>query len=179
MLFTENLLIMKQTLQVNIGSRPFTLDEDAYQVLRDYFADVRSRLPESAAEIVADLEIRMGEILGERVGSPLRVVSLELVRAAIGQLGTPDCFGECPEPDTQEPPRKLYRSRSDRSIAGVCGGVAAYLNLDSAIVRLATLFGVLFGGTFLVAYAICWIVLPEEPKPAFAPFRRQAQSATD
>ncbi|HIQ04644.1 MAG TPA: PspC domain-containing protein [Anaerolineae bacterium] len=58
----------------------------------------------------------------------------------------------------------LYRSREDRVIAGVCGGLARYLGVDSSWVRLvwilATLFSVGFG---IIAYLIALIVLPEEP----------------
>ncbi len=48
-------------------------------------------------------------------------------------------------------------------IAGVCGGVAQYLEIDPTLVRLAfLLLGMTVGGGLLI-YAICWIVVPEEP----------------
>lgn len=57
---------------------------------------------------------------------------------------------------------RLTRSRSDRVIAGVCGGLAAYLNIDSTLVRLA--FAILFfaSGIGFPIYLILWIVMPEE-----------------
>jgi phage shock protein C len=59
--------------------------------------------------------------------------------------------------------KKLYRSRSDRRIAGVCGGLASYFSIDPTLVRLLFVLGLLFvGGTFL-AYIILMIVVPEEP----------------
>lgn len=59
--------------------------------------------------------------------------------------------------------KKLYRSRSDRRIAGVCGGLASYFNIDPTLMRLLFVLGLLFvGGTFL-AYIILMIVVPEEP----------------
>ena len=59
--------------------------------------------------------------------------------------------------------RKLYRSRKDRMIGGVCGGLAKYFNMDPTIIRLIAVLGlVAVGGTFL-AYIILLIVLPEEP----------------
>jgi phage shock protein PspC (stress-responsive transcriptional regulator) len=62
-----------------------------------------------------------------------------------------------------ESPKKLYRSRADRRIGGVCGGLANYFNIDSTLVRLLFLLGLLFvGGTFF-AYIILMIVIPEEP----------------
>ena len=60
-------------------------------------------------------------------------------------------------------PRKLYRSRTDRRIAGVCGGLAAYFNIDPTLVRLLAVLGlVLVGGTFW-AYLILMLVIPEDP----------------
>ena len=61
-----------------------------------------------------------------------------------------------------EPAKKLYRSRSDRKIAGVCGGIAQYFNIDPTLVRLLFVVGLLaIVGTFW-AYLIMMIVVPEE-----------------
>ena len=180
---------MKQTVNVNIGSRAFTLDEDAYQTLRDYFADVRSRLPEGDTETESDLETRMGEILIEQVPSPMYVVSIGVVRSAINRLGTPECFGarhgeatgesdeaERSGPGKCNPSRRVYRSRTERSIAGVCGGLAEYLGADAGMVRLVTLLLILFGGLSIWIYVILWIVLPEEPVRPFAPYAKSAKT---
>lgn len=59
--------------------------------------------------------------------------------------------------------KKLYRSRNDRMIAGVCGGLADYFNVDSSLIRLAVLFIFLFQGIGLIAYIIAWVVMSEEP----------------
>ncbi|TDO77753.1 phage shock protein C (PspC) family protein [Halanaerobium saccharolyticum] len=60
--------------------------------------------------------------------------------------------------------KKLYRSRDDRMIAGVCGGLADYFNVDSSLIRLGVLFIFLFQGIGLIAYIIAWLVMSEEPK---------------
>jgi phage shock protein PspC (stress-responsive transcriptional regulator) len=61
--------------------------------------------------------------------------------------------------------RRLYRSRSQRMLAGVCGGIGTYANVDPTIVRLiwalATLFPVPFLGVF--GYLLAWLIIPEEP----------------
>lgn len=59
--------------------------------------------------------------------------------------------------------KKLYRSRDDRMIAGVCGGLADYFNVDSSLIRLGVLFIFLFQGIGLIAYIIAWLVISEEP----------------
>ena len=62
-----------------------------------------------------------------------------------------------------EQPKRLYRSRTDSVIAGVCGGVAEYFNIDPTLVRLAFVLVFLVGGAALLAYIIMWVVVPLEP----------------
>ncbi|GAB2754760.1 PspC domain-containing protein [Nocardioides pakistanensis] len=60
-------------------------------------------------------------------------------------------------------PKRLVRSRDDRWIAGVCGGIAAYLGVDANLVRLVVVLGTLLGfGSFAIAYLVAWILMPEE-----------------
>ena len=60
--------------------------------------------------------------------------------------------------------KKLYRSRKNKSIAGVCGGIAEYLKIDVTIVRLIWALAILCAGTGLLAYIVCAFVIPEEPE---------------
>ncbi|HWL99907.1 MAG TPA: PspC domain-containing protein [Nocardioidaceae bacterium] len=65
--------------------------------------------------------------------------------------------------DTTRPVRTLRRSRSDRMVAGVCGGIATTLGVDAAIVRIGLVAATLLGfGTGAVLYLVCWLVMPEE-----------------
>ena len=57
--------------------------------------------------------------------------------------------------------KKLAKSRTDRKLCGVCGGLAEYLNLDSTVVRLIWLLLVLFAGTGVLAYIIAALIMPE------------------
>lgn len=71
--------------------------------------------------------------------------------------------------------KKLYRSRSDRMLFGVCGGVADYLGIDSTIVRLlwaASAFFALFG---LWAYIVAALLIPEEPARTRKPAKKTAK----
>lgn len=171
---------MKETVNANIGSVAFTLDQDAYRVLGSYFDDIRRRLPEGDAETMNDIESRVAEIFREKVASSMRVITLDVVRATMEQMGSPADFGEprgAEQPGTEggvpgeasrEPaPRKLYRSRTERSIAGICGGLGAYFDADPTLIRLVTLLLILFGGLSIWAYIILWIVIPEEPARKF------------
>ncbi len=59
--------------------------------------------------------------------------------------------------------KKLYKSATDKKIAGVCGGIVEYFNVDATLIRLAwVLFGLL-GGSGLLAYIIAALIMPEQP----------------
>jgi phage shock protein C len=74
-------------------------------------------------------------------------------------------------------PKRLQRSRSDRKIAGVLGGIATYFNVDSVAVRVLFILAAVFtGGCALLAYPFMWIVMPEEPAPS-APWPTNAAPA--
>jgi phage shock protein C len=62
--------------------------------------------------------------------------------------------------------RKLYRSRTDRKLAGVCGGLAQYFNADATLIRVLFVVLALLGGPGLVIYLVLWIIVPEEPQAA-------------
>lgn len=55
--------------------------------------------------------------------------------------------------------KRLYRSRKNKMLAGVCGGIGEYFNIDPTLVRLLTVLS----GIGIVAYIICAIIIPEEP----------------
>lgn len=59
-------------------------------------------------------------------------------------------------------PKRLTRSTSNKVIAGVCGGMGDYFNIDPVIVRVIWLILLLGAGTGLIAYLIAWLVIPEE-----------------
>jgi phage shock protein C len=60
--------------------------------------------------------------------------------------------------------KKLYRSRNNRMIAGVCAGLADFFGIDTTVVRLVFAAGALLGfGSFIVIYLVMFVVVPEEP----------------
>ncbi len=60
------------------------------------------------------------------------------------------------------PTKRLYRSRKDRMIAGVCGGLAEYFGMDPTWMRLIFILLVLMGGSALLVYMIMWLIVPLE-----------------
>lgn len=63
---------------------------------------------------------------------------------------------------------KLYRSRTDSMIGGVCGGLARYFNVDSVLVRLFFIL-LVWSGMSILAYIVLWIIMPLEPQAAGTP----------
>ncbi len=59
--------------------------------------------------------------------------------------------------------RRLYRSRTDAMLGGVCGGLGQYLNVDPTIIRLILVLMALMGGHGILVYLILWLVIPLEP----------------
>ncbi len=62
--------------------------------------------------------------------------------------------------------KKIYRSVADRKIAGVCGGLGEYFDVDPTIVRLLAVTLVLAGGSGILGYILAWIIIPEPPSTA-------------
>jgi phage shock protein C len=74
---------------------------------------------------------------------------------------------------------QFARSKNDRMIAGVCGGIARYFNIDPVIVRLLFVLAVFLGGVSPLIYVLLWIVMPEEPAGYTAPQATYSASLPD
>ncbi len=59
--------------------------------------------------------------------------------------------------------KKLYKSKTDKKICGVCGGLAEFLGIDVTVVRIIWVLVILFAGFGLLAYIICAFIIPEKP----------------
>ena len=194
---------MKKVVNVSVGGRSFSLDEDAYARLTAYFDHFRSRLDRDTQsakeEVMADLENRIAELFDQGTGgASYRVVNLALVSKVVEQLGMPDgskepestASGECGQGQDQgarnedEYPksglgadftyngvqgssrRRLFRDLDNKTIGGVCAGLAAFLNVDITIVRIVSLLTLLLWGTGFLVYLVLWIVVPVAKTPA-------------
>lgn len=64
-----------------------------------------------------------------------------------------------------KPIKRLYRSRKDKVLGGVCAGIADYFEVDPVVIRLIWVIAALISmGLGIIAYLIAWIIIPEEPK---------------
>lgn len=171
---------MKKIININLSGRVIPIEDSAYEKLQAYIESLRRYFSheEGRDEIINDIESRIAELMNDKVRKGAACVTEADVEEIIASIGRPEDFDadttEASEPAassqqqqysyTETKARKrLYRDSSDKFIGGVCSGIAAYLNVDPAIVRI--LFAIItFGGFGLgfLAYILLWIILPEK-----------------
>jgi phage shock protein PspC (stress-responsive transcriptional regulator) len=160
---------MKKTFDININGNVFQIEVDAYEVLQKYMANLKNYFgkDEEGKEIISDIESRIAEIFTEKINEENQVVTLHWVNEVVDTMGTPENFNE--EQIDEEPlagqkkrKRKLYRDPEQTILGGVCGGLAAYFNMDPVVIRLiVVLLALVTSGAGLLAYFILWIIVPK------------------
>ena len=158
---------MKKTFSVNLGNRVYNIDEDAYLKLNAYLERIESHFSDlkEREDIINDIELRISELFSERLGVNKQVITLADVDEVIRIMGDPhEISGSEEEPggtwERSSGSKRIYRDPDDRMISGVCGGLAAYTNIDPVIMRLIFVV-LLFMGIGALVYIILWIVVPE------------------
>ena len=74
-------------------------------------------------------------------------------------------MGEVQPQPPRPPVRRLYRSETNRMMAGVCGGLADYFNVDATLIRVIfVVVAVLSGGAGAVVYGVMWLLVPDDSK---------------
>jgi phage shock protein PspC (stress-responsive transcriptional regulator) len=168
---------MERVVTINLNGNAFQLDEAAFAALRAYLdqADARLRGNPDRAEILADLEQAIAEKCGRFLGPHKTVVTAAEIQQVITEMGpveTADAPADegntAPPPDpgpqtTARPgPKRLYRIREGAMYMGVCTGIAAYIHMDVAFVRIAFVVATVmtFGWAWL-GYWILGFTIPE------------------
>ncbi len=161
---------MNKTININLGGIFFHIDEIAYQKLKLYLDAIRRSLsddPQGRDEILNDIELRIGELLSERIKDQRQVVNQNDIDEITKIMGKPEdylvdeeIFEDEPIYKTKTSSKKLFRDSDDKFLGGVCSGLAHYIGIDviwMRIIWLVLLFG--FGIGFLI-YPILWILIP-------------------
>ena len=159
---------MKKTINAAIGGCSFTIDEDAYNRLEEYLDSFVAGLDGSTGSKTAadELEIRIADLLKEKLGKR-EVVDLGIVNAVLNQTGPVSTERKEREErseycdENRERVRKFFRDRDGKKIAGVCSGLALYLNIDATIIRIIFLVAFICGAAGFWIYLVLWIVAPE------------------
>ena len=168
---------MKKTLTVNLGGTVFHIDEDAYQLLDKYLSNLRIhfRKEEGSDEIMDDFEMRISELLNERIRLGYEVITIEQVEEVIKRMGKPEEIFEEEEKSTdhednyrtqqqethaQTTKKRLMRDPDNRILGGVAGGFAAYMDWDPTAVRIVLFLLMFFYGITVPLYFLLWIIVP-------------------
>jgi phage shock protein PspC (stress-responsive transcriptional regulator) len=158
---------MDKTIKINLAGILFQIDEAAYHILRDYLQAIDKHFHSipGGNETIEDIESRIAEIFRSQQNIA-GIISAENVKAMISIMGNPEDFDhmeaqqETGGSGTTTTRRRLYRNPDEAIIAGVCGGIGAYANMDPVWVRLAFILAALFFGAGIFIYLALWIALP-------------------
>lgn len=159
---------MNKTIIININGFVFHIEEDAYEILKNYMTDVKRHFLNSAdsLEITTDIENRIAEMFTDILASENKQVIVEQdVTSVIEQMGSVEDFDYPEDPDHSYTPnsgtRTLFRDGEDHLLGGVCAGLAHYFGTDPIWIRLAFAIALPFAGSGLILYIILWIVIPK------------------
>lgn len=165
---------MKKTFTANLAGTVFHIEEDAYDQLQRYLANIRAKFSGSAEaeEIMADIEARIAELFSDRLQGRQAVSMADL--AHVKQvMGQPEDYVDGDSAGTgqdqanwQQPgPRKhkrLFRDPDDKKIAGVLSGLGHYFGTDPLWLRIVFLVLMLVGWGFpVILYIALWALVPE------------------
>ena len=167
---------MKTTEQVSVGGYAFTLEKDASEALGRYISELEAHyLPqEGGKEIMEGIEERVAELLLDKCGNG-SVGTLSHVQAVIDVVGRPERI-EADDPASDapsgtKPQKRLFRDVANKSLGGVCSGLAAYFDIEVSWLRIGFVVLALvnfFGGmrtgvwglTVPAIYCVLWLAMP-------------------
>jgi phage shock protein PspC (stress-responsive transcriptional regulator) len=176
---------MNKVITINLGGTAYQLEEAGYDALRAYLEAATAQLQSNPDrdEIISDIERAIGEKFRTLLSNFKTVVETKEVAAVLAEMGpieadptasdaksSADPKGKedpkkAPSPGQSAAPRRLYRIHEGAMLAGVCNGLAAYVNIDPTLVRLAFVLLTVLWGSGLLVYLVMAIVVPEARSP--------------
>jgi phage shock protein PspC (stress-responsive transcriptional regulator) len=164
---------MKKSIKINLGGMVLHVDDDAYDLLRNYLDQIQSRFSQvpGESEILNDIETRMAELFQEKLVPGKEVINLADAIEVTQIMGKPEEIGELEEDETGQPippqyqerarGRRMYRDTSNQRIGGVCSGLAAYFRVDPVFIRILFVVFTLAYGAGILIYFVLWVAIPE------------------
>lgn len=179
---------MKKIININLSGRVIPIEDSAYENLQAYIESLRRHFAneEGRDEIINDIESRIAELMSEKIRKGADRITDADVEEIAASMGRPEDFEKEEETTSARDSKsqqqtsyseysgvrerkRLYRDTGDKFIGGVCSGIANYLNVDPAIIRI--LFAIVtfggFGLGFLI-YILLWIFLPSKDIEGFS-----------
>lgn len=154
---------MNEITRIHIAKTAYDIELAAKKQLEKYLKSLETYTQD--ADVLADIEIRITELLSERGVQAGGVVSSDDIAAIRSQLGEPHEFADDNDiavgPSNEASSRRLYRSTDDSVLGGVLSGIAAYFNVNPLWTRLVFVLLLFVSFGFVVfAYVLLWIIVP-------------------
>jgi phage shock protein PspC (stress-responsive transcriptional regulator) len=176
---------MNKVITINLDGTAYQLEEGGYNVLHAYLETAAARLQANPDrdEILSDIERAISEKFRSLLGSHKTVVVTKEVAVVLAEMGpieadtsTTENKGASSADESGKTekeqaagdggkPKRLYRIHEGAMISGVCNGIAAYVNVDPTLVRLAFVLLTTLWGTGVLVYLVMAIVVPEARSP--------------
>jgi phage shock protein PspC (stress-responsive transcriptional regulator) len=171
---------MQKVITINLNGHAYQVEEGGYAMLVAYLDGAERQLKDNPdrAEIIADLEQAIAEKCARFIGARKTVVTSAEVQLIVKEMGPVDgAAGTMDDPGAAAgasttgasgsstkggpAPKRLYLIREGAMLAGVCAGLAAYLNIDATIVRIIFIvLAVVTQGLFILVYFVLAVVIP-------------------
>jgi phage shock protein PspC (stress-responsive transcriptional regulator) len=188
---------MNTVIIINLNGNAFHLEEPGYKSLRAYLEQAQSQLKDNPdrSEIMADLEQAIADKCAHFLQPHKNVLSAAEIESVLKEMGPVEsenaadpaaAAGAAPKAEAKGSaagsgaPKRLYQIREGAMLSGVCTGLAAYLNIDVTIVRIAfVVLTLLTSGIWILVYLVMMLVVPfantgeEHAAAAGAPFNAQ------
>src|SRR5206468_1182940 len=150
-------MTMKKIININLSGRVIPIEDTAYESLQRYIESLRRYFAqeEGRDEIINDIESRIAELMNDKIKRGATSVTDADIEEIIHSMGRVEDFEQADAADVKESASttgatassftsqqtkkqkgRLYRDASDKLIGGVCSGIANYMNVDPAMVRL-------------------------------------------
>ena len=175
---------MQRIIQINIAGRVIPIEDDAYNMLKDYLSALgRQFSGADGKEIIEDIENRIAELFTIRLQSGSPAIDRSDVQMVIAKLGAPTDINDghtqsyssgrqsagytgyssySSRPNYNGPRKdRLFRDPFNKMIGGVCSGLAHYFDVDTVIIRLIMAVLFLSFGIGFIAYIIAWAIIPQ------------------
>ena len=142
---------MKKIISIHLSNRMFQIEEDAYLYMNNALRGQWKK---------EELEEQLAEQLEKKLTGSKTVIIYPDVVDALYQLGF--SASEYKEA-TSTTEKKLYRQSTGKMIAGVCGGLAEFFEIDPVIMRVLFVIALFFGTMGFWLYILLWIIMPKKP----------------
>lgn len=162
---------MKKTITINLGGVVFSIDEDAYELLKEYLDKIEGHFSDEGErqDIISDIESRIAELFSDGQNSGNRPVTLKDVEKVIEIMGEPVDIADSAENDDGHSQssssagrgnRRIYRDTDHRVLGGVCSGMAAYWSIDVVWIRVVFVILAIMALSGILIYLLLWLVIP-------------------